>query len=1645
MSKASDEANLLWPYLLKKIERVVAGNGGSGSSGSVGIGGAPSPHALDSVHHTGALSDAQAPQFLLMNGTRNLTGDLAVDTGITIDGVDLSAHVADPDAHHDRATVGNTGLSITGQQLSLNLATSSGLAISSGVKVDRAAAFAWTGIHSWTQDLQVDADLDFIGAQQITTSAGNLTLNPFSDLILPSTKTDRSSDYADGIPIAGYSFHINSGSHRQLTTHTIKADELHVRVFIADTVRVDVGEEYWGKSMGLVYADFTTPGSIGGTVTVTFEDSVALTGAIFANTDWIMISTVDIGTGLEVNQIWGQVSTYTDLGADVNGVGRQSWVFTLRSGPTSWPVKKGRLAVDFGVSGQGYVHLSTLDSADGPWIQIGTWAGANPYTAGNRTIRTQIGNLSSISDPDFTPTGYGLYSENAYLHGVVRTAETVMDDAGLALLYSAIASSIDPGSHALLSWWPDVDARTGNPAARVAAWQDTTTLGVYVDHLSIQARKSASSVASVIFLDAIDGSGGSSVFIDSRNVIAVRTGTLQMTAHIIPEAGSDITYDLGSASLRWRTVYADQLIVTGAISGATIGGATWSYPGSMVIDAKLATDTLVSITNSLAGRADLAVDRDITLGGTVDGVDISAHAANANAHHNQSHVLATGTALGGDHTISGAAVGEVLRALSATTAAFDVLQHSDLGGISANQHHNQAHVLATGTALGADHTISGANVGEVLRALSATTAAFDVLQHDDLGGVTANQHHNQSHVLATGTALGADHTISGAAAGEVLRALSATTAAFDVLQHADLGGVSADQHHNQVHSMTGSDHTYSGGAALDVFGLSAASTIAKLTPSFDVGTTPVAALLKSTAAGGLTLATMTVRGNVDIINGGDFTVGANVLFVDNSLASVGIDRAPDPQFALDVNGPIRGTEIVGKHAIQLQDVALLLHFDGGEPYASNYTGEPNAIPNGQVPSTNQNIIYRPGKFYKAAVMGAAATNLCANPSFETNTTGWAIVNGSGGDLAVTRDTTVSYFGTSSAKLTWATVNSSQFNHAAVASSSIADYSFGVWMKCATPTTVRLEVRRNGGGNALYGTLDVSVTEEWGFFAVTGSVVTAAIPLNFLIRPQVSGANTLWVDGVCVVQASSPTAYIDGSLGDGYAWSGTAHASTSTRASGRLVYRLEDMAVHRWALMTWFWQPFAIPGSGVSGNIIQLILGAYSVGVQSSTGGTAGLRFSNVTPSGSSSGALVAGGVTAGQWHHLAISYTPGALRFDVDGVTVITRTETFTDVPSSVNVGFFTGPTYGEAMIDDLVVSRQALTANRVRAIYESDAPVFAESSVFHFRATAAGLVSADEEGLWMRDVNGDAVLGAYGGEAATKSWGGFTMEKGDIVFGRYGASDGGWLDFDRNGVSSNPFLSLGYADKTVLALDSGGASLTGVLDIDTNGGIYQGSGSFASPTTGLKVWNASGIGRIAGYNTGVAQWYADTDGKLYAGGGNVVLDASGIAVAITSASAGAANSYNFTSSGVRTAYISGQDAAGIRQINMTLLSGASKDAGIYLDVQAPSAHNAFISLQSIVNSVSSGRILVGRQIGSEPTQVEVTRNLHVNQDSTTLAQPTLQLTQSDLSEEFIAFVSTIGTGNSIEAKAAKVFTNTHFVRVSLNGSMYYMQVGTIA
>lgn len=122
-----------------------------------------------------------------------------------------------------------------------------------------------------------------------------------------------------------------------------------------------------------------------------------------------------------------------------------------------------------------------------------------------------------------------------------------------------------------------------------------------------------------------------------------------------------------------------------------------------------------------------------------------------------------------------------------------------------------------------------------------------------------NVHHAQVHLLADASGLGADHTISGGAAGYVLRATGTTTAAIAQLQHNDLGGVTANQHHNQIHDIVGSDHTITA-AAWNVPGSTALNTLGLLQARSSTLST-AETLLKSDGAGGLYLSQLGINTN----------------------------------------------------------------------------------------------------------------------------------------------------------------------------------------------------------------------------------------------------------------------------------------------------------------------------------------------------------------------------------------------------------------------------------------------------------------------------------------------------------------------------------------------------------------------------------------------------------------------------------------------------------------------------------------------------------------------------------------------------------------------------------------------------------------
>ena len=99
--------------------------------------------------------------------------------------------------------------------------------------------------------------------------------------------------------------------------------------------------------------------------------------------------------------------------------------------------------------------------------------------------------------------------------------------------------------------------------------------------------------------------------------------------------------DLGTVGNPYGTVYADT-VTAGTIVG-TMTGSEWETTGNATIDANQASATTVVyvVNQASGGTANLDVEGSIIVGGNVDGVDVSAHAASTAEHGATGAVVGT--------------------------------------------------------------------------------------------------------------------------------------------------------------------------------------------------------------------------------------------------------------------------------------------------------------------------------------------------------------------------------------------------------------------------------------------------------------------------------------------------------------------------------------------------------------------------------------------------------------------------------------------------------------------------------------------------------------------------------------------------------------------------------------------------------------------------------------------------------------------------------------------------------------------------------------------------------------------------------------------------------------------------------------------
>ncbi len=209
----------------------------------------------------------------------------------------------------------------------------------------------------------------------------------------------------------------------------------------------------------------------------------------------------------------------------------------------------------------------------------------------------------------------------------------------------------------------------------------------------------------------------------------------------------------------------------------------------------------------------------------------------------------------------------------------------------------------------------------------------------------------------------------------------------------------------------------------------------------------------------------------------------------------------------------------------------------------------------------------PASFGAGTRVEEATTNLLANPSFEVDTAGWNLAGAS----SLIRITTQAMFGSASGEV----VAPSDQNGVRHSFTSLASttYAISAWVR-GTAGTVRI-AHYDVVNATKVSSAAVTLTTTWQRISVVATTGAGGTDSRVYIEtPPGAGPDvTFQIDGVQAERTDYATSYCDGSLGTGYSWSGTAHASTASRAAGRLRASAAGCNAARGAVALW-WRPDA---------------------------------------------------------------------------------------------------------------------------------------------------------------------------------------------------------------------------------------------------------------------------------------------------------------------------------------------------------------------------------------------------------------------------------------------------------------------------------------
>jgi hypothetical protein len=614
--------------------------------------------------------------------------------------------------------------------------------------------------------------------------------------------------------------------------------------------------------------------------------------------------------------------------------------------------------------------------------------------------------------------------------------------------------------------------------------------------------------------------------------------------------------------------------------------------------------------------------------------------------------------------------------------------------------------------------------------------------------------------------------------------------------------------------------------------------------------------------------------------------------------------------------------------------------------------------------------------------GQTTTNLITNPSFEVDLTGWS-TSGGARIVGYTR------YGV-------AYLNAGSYTWIGATITNATQYSFSFY--CKGDYNLNLDP----GNGAYYSVAGYATPESDGWVRVTHTFTSngTAFKVYFYNHNY---------DAIQLELGASASSYCDGSLGAGYHWTGTAHASTSYRGGtldisncwGTVVWVSTDTVAKT---QTYTFTRSAVPNAGAV--MTGAVIGAGTLALDYGTTGNGYLE----------SNAMDGAQAEYAPYHQIVSWAThPNS------GLTVRTRLGNLKGIFNTANeYGLYAGAGITDAD-QYLRISNEAVEGHNLPIkLYDGASVTMQLSPTAPSFAMGSTLPSAygTGDGLWMgKDTAYKFRVGDVDGEML--AWDGTNLYvKADA--NNYLKTTGTTLQFWANAqlmleIANTPAIALGLlsgpnvsitsagmqirnatterigmtsagvltisdsAGAAVITLDaSAGAEITKKLTMPgANSAIAIGSTPPTSATVGTGLWlDRTGLYGLAA-NVLQAKMSA-TDGKIYAGAGAVRLDATGISVEITDTTT-SLGSYKFLSGGVEKSGLCGYDVSNNNVILLRVPSEAGHHAHIYMYPTAPISEVASFEIEA-----NSGVEQVSLRVWAEDDaklQVEITPKLVVTGD----------------------------------------------------------------